>query len=61
LDSSILIVDDDPGLVEVIGQILADVGQLRFATNGKDALRVARESPPRPDPAGRRNAWHERL
>jgi diguanylate cyclase (GGDEF)-like protein len=46
LDSSILIVDDDPGTVSVIGHILADVGSLRFATNGKDALRLARESAP---------------
>jgi diguanylate cyclase (GGDEF)-like protein len=46
LDNSILIVDDDPGVVEVLGRILSDVGQLRFATNGKDALRLARESIP---------------
>jgi diguanylate cyclase (GGDEF)-like protein len=46
LDSSVLIVDDDPGTVSVIGQILADIGKLRFATNGRDALRLARESAP---------------
>ena len=46
LDNSILIVDDDPGLVQVMGQILSDVGSLRFATNGPDALRLARESAP---------------
>jgi diguanylate cyclase (GGDEF)-like protein len=29
-----------------MGRILADVGNLRFATNGQDALRLARESAP---------------
>jgi diguanylate cyclase (GGDEF)-like protein len=46
LDSSILIVDDDPGLVQVMNQILSQVASLRFATNGQDALRLARESAP---------------
>jgi diguanylate cyclase (GGDEF)-like protein len=42
----ILLVDDDPGAIQLMARILADVGQLRFATNGKDALRLAHESPP---------------
>jgi diguanylate cyclase (GGDEF)-like protein len=46
LDNSVLIVDDDPRVVQVMGQILAGVGELRFATNGDDALRLARESAP---------------
>jgi diguanylate cyclase (GGDEF)-like protein len=46
LDSSVLIVDDDPGLVQVMNQILSEVASLRFATNGQDALRLARESAP---------------
>ena len=45
-DVSILLVDDDPGAIQLMGRILADVGQLRFATNGKDALRLARDSAP---------------
>ena len=44
--SSILLVDDDAGAIQLIGAILADVGKLRFATNGHDALRLARESAP---------------
>jgi diguanylate cyclase (GGDEF)-like protein len=44
--SSILLVDDDPGAIQVMSAILADVGKLRFATNGHDALRLARESDP---------------
>jgi diguanylate cyclase (GGDEF)-like protein len=44
--SSVLLVDDDPGSIQLIGSILIDAGQLRFATNGRDALRVARESTP---------------
>src|ERR1700674_472501 len=43
---SILLVDDDPGAIQVMGRILADVGQLRYATNGTEALRLARESAP---------------
>jgi diguanylate cyclase (GGDEF)-like protein len=46
MDVSILLVDDDPGAIQLMGRILADVGNLRFATNGKDALRLARESAP---------------
>src|SRR3984957_5292421 len=45
-DVSILLVDDDPGAIQLMGRILAGVGQLRFATNGHDALRLARESAP---------------
>jgi diguanylate cyclase (GGDEF)-like protein len=46
MDASILIVDDDPGIIEVMGRILVDVGELRFATSGRDALRLVRESSP---------------
>jgi diguanylate cyclase (GGDEF)-like protein len=42
----ILLVDDDPGAIQLLGGILAAVGGLRFATNGKDALRLAGESVP---------------
>ena len=45
-DARILIVDDDPNAIQLLGKILADVGTLRFATNGKDALRLAREVTP---------------
>jgi diguanylate cyclase (GGDEF)-like protein len=45
-DASILLVDDDPGAIRVMGRILAGVGKLRFATNGQDALRLARDSIP---------------
>jgi diguanylate cyclase (GGDEF)-like protein len=43
---SILLVDDDPSAIQLMGRILADVGKLRFATNGNDALRLARDSTP---------------
>src|ERR1700722_13920048 len=46
IDDSILIVDDDVSAIQLMSQILLDVGNLRFATNGEDALRLARESPP---------------
>jgi diguanylate cyclase (GGDEF)-like protein len=45
-DIGILLVDDDPGAIQLMGRILAGVGKLRFATNGSDALRLARESAP---------------
>jgi diguanylate cyclase (GGDEF)-like protein len=44
--NDILLVDDDPGSIQLMGRILADVGDLRFATNGADAIRLARESAP---------------
>jgi len=46
VNTSILLVDDDPGAIQLMGRILADVGRLRFATNGKDALRLARDAAP---------------
>jgi diguanylate cyclase (GGDEF)-like protein len=46
MDDSILIVDDDPSAIQVMRRILSDVGELRFATNGQDALRLMRESAP---------------
>jgi diguanylate cyclase (GGDEF)-like protein len=44
--ASILLVDDDPGAIQLMGAILAGVGKLRFAANGLDALRLARDSAP---------------
>jgi len=46
MSDSILVVDDDPGSIQLMGRILADLGTLRFASNGKDAVRLVRESPP---------------
>jgi diguanylate cyclase (GGDEF)-like protein len=46
MNENILLVDDDPGAIQLMGRILADMGDLRFATNGEDALRLAEESPP---------------
>jgi diguanylate cyclase (GGDEF)-like protein len=42
----ILLVDDDAGAIQMLGGLLASVGALRFATNGKDALRLAHEVVP---------------
>jgi diguanylate cyclase (GGDEF)-like protein len=46
VNDSILLVDDDPGVIQLLGRILANVGELRFATNGADALRLVQEAPP---------------
>lgn len=43
---NILLVDDDPGALHLMGRLLEGVGQFRVATNGVDALRLARELPP---------------
>ena len=42
----ILLVDDDPGTIQVLAAILAGIGNLAFAISGEDALRMARESVP---------------
>lgn len=44
--NSILIVDDEPGVVQVLGTILAQLGELRFALSGQAALKLARQSLP---------------
>jgi diguanylate cyclase (GGDEF)-like protein len=44
--SSILLVDDDPTSIVALRQALAGEGQLRFATSGPDALRLARARVP---------------
>lgn len=44
--NDILLVDDDPDAIQLLGRILREVGNLRFATSGEDALRLIHESPP---------------
>jgi diguanylate cyclase (GGDEF)-like protein len=43
---SILLVDDDSMVVRILSRILADFTPLRFATSGRAALKLARESVP---------------
>jgi diguanylate cyclase (GGDEF)-like protein len=43
---SILIVDDDPVVVQVLGKMLADFGHVRFALSGAQALALTREALP---------------
>ena len=42
----ILLVDDDPGAIQLMARILSGTGRLRFAIGGEDALKIAREAPP---------------
>ncbi len=42
----ILLVDDDRGAIELMARVLAGLGELRFATGGADALRLARLEAP---------------
>jgi diguanylate cyclase (GGDEF)-like protein len=46
MSEDIVLVDDDPGTIQLLARILGRSGTLRFATNGVDALRLARESVP---------------
>lgn len=46
MTDNILLVDDDPSTIRLLSHMLADVGKLRFATSGEDALRLALEVPP---------------
>jgi diguanylate cyclase (GGDEF)-like protein len=43
---SILLVDDDPMVIRILSRILCDFAPLRFATSGRVALKLARESVP---------------
>lgn len=42
----ILLVDDEPGSIQLMARILGNTGNLRFATSGADGIRLARESTP---------------
>lgn len=42
----ILIVDDDPGMVQTLARVIRPLGRLRFATQGLDALRLMTQAPP---------------
>ena len=43
---SILIIDDDPGAIQILRKALPEYPDLRFATNGDDGLRMARDMAP---------------
>jgi len=42
----ILLVDDDPAIIQALSRILAGLADLQFATNGEDALRLASQAAP---------------
>ena len=46
MEHQILLVDDNPGMIQLMGRILSGFGQRRFATIGAATLRQMRESPP---------------
>jgi len=43
---TILLVDDSPEMIDILGAILRPFYRVKFATNGLDALAIARRSPP---------------
>lgn len=46
LDAKLLLVDDDPTIIQLLSRILSGFRSVRFATTGTDALRLAQEDPP---------------
>ena len=46
MPASLLLVDDDPKLVQLMARLLGDLGRIRFATSGEAALRQARAERP---------------
>lgn len=45
-DARVLLVDDDPGMIQMLGRLLSGYSQLRFATDGAQALAIARSWQP---------------
>ncbi|MBB5204976.1 diguanylate cyclase (GGDEF)-like protein [Inhella inkyongensis] len=46
MEASILIVDDEPGSLQVLGHMLEDLAEIQVATSGAEALALAEEAPP---------------
>ena len=46
LEARLLLVDDDPEAIRMLSGMLPDYANQRFATSGKDALRLARAETP---------------
>lgn len=46
MNTTILLVDDNPGMIQLMGRMLSGFGQLRFATSGSAALQQMRQSTP---------------
>ena len=46
IEASLLLVDDDPTIIQVLSRILSDYSSVRFATTGADALQLADEERP---------------
>lgn len=46
MTTSILIVDDNASMIQLMARMLKGVASLRFATRGEEALRLMREAPP---------------
>lgn len=44
--STILIVDDMPSNIKVLGEVLKDLYDIRFARSGKEAMRLVDDTPP---------------
>jgi diguanylate cyclase (GGDEF)-like protein len=46
MDDKIVVVDDDPATIYLVGRILQDASDLRFATSGEKALQLVQEFTP---------------
>jgi len=46
VEASLLLVDDDPSVIQVLSRILSDYTTVRFATSGTDALLLSKQARP---------------
>lgn len=46
VEASLLLVDDDPTIIQLLSRILSNYSTVRFATSGADALALCRAAPP---------------
>jgi diguanylate cyclase (GGDEF)-like protein len=46
VEASLLLVDDDPSIIQVLSRMLSDYSTVRFATSGTDALQLSKEATP---------------
>ena len=53
---TVLVIDDSPEMIDILGEILRPLYQVRFSTNGTDALALVQRLPLVPDKRGLRVA-----
>lgn len=59
--ASILVIDDTPGNLSLLNQLLRTQYRVKLANSGQRGLELATQAPPRPDPARHHDAGNGRL